>query len=35
VAAFDDVLDVFDSRTAHHLPKPRPPSAGHEKAPAR
>jgi two-component system nitrate/nitrite response regulator NarL len=26
VAAFDDVLDVFNGRTAHHLPKPRPPA---------
>lgn len=32
VAAFDDVLDVFDGRTAHHLPKPRPPAAGEEAA---
>jgi len=29
------VLDVFDGRTAHHLPKPRPPSPGDKKAPAR
>jgi RNA polymerase sigma factor (sigma-70 family) len=35
VAAFDDVLDVFDSRTAHHLPKPRPPAPGEERAPVR
>jgi RNA polymerase sigma factor (sigma-70 family) len=35
VAAFDDVLDVFDSRTAHHLPKPRPPSPGARKTPTR